>query len=120
MLSKDKRVRSAGDYKRIYSKGSFFSSRFFTVNYMTNRTQKTRIGFVVSKKATKKATERNKIKRQFRETARALYEEAPKGYDIVINIKKEALGIGHKELLAEIQNSFQRIGKNEKNNLRRH
>lgn len=111
MLSKEKRIRDASDFKRVYQKGAFFYHNLFNVNYLKNRTSLTRVGFVIGKKVSNKATVRNNLKRKFRESARHLYEELPKGYDIVINIKKEALGKKQKELETEIQRALQKIGK---------
>lgn len=115
MLPKEQRVRDTKDFKRIYGKGSFFFAKYFNINYLPNKTHNARLGFVVSKKVNAKAIVRNKIKRQFREASRKLYQEAPKGYDIVISIKKEALGVKYSELETEIQKALQKIGKNEKN-----
>jgi ribonuclease P protein component len=116
MLAKEKRIRSTRDFKKVYQKGSFFFQKSFNINYLKNKTNFTRLGFVVGKKVSSKAVIRNQIKRKFRESARVLYDDLPKGYDIIINIKKEALNIKQKELEAEIRNSIQKIGKNEKNN----
>ncbi|MBW6431861.1 ribonuclease P protein component [Patescibacteria group bacterium] len=116
MLSKEKRIRDTKDFKRVYQKGTFFYHRFFNLSYLKNRGSLTRLGFVIGKKVSNKAVVRNSLKRKFREASRKLYEQAPKGYDVVINIKKEALGVKQSELEPEIQRALQRIGKNEKGN----
>jgi len=48
----------------------------------------TRIGIVVGKKFSKKAVERNRVKRILREEVRKLYGQLDTGYDIVIFVKK--------------------------------
>lgn len=111
MLPKEKRIRSANDFKKVYQKGTFFYHKFFNINYLPNRTSLTRIGFVVGKKASNKAVVRNEVKRKARESVRRLYDDFPKGYDVVINIKKEALKVDQKELEAEIRKLIQRISK---------
>jgi len=115
MPSKDKRIRDTKDFAKIYKKGSFFSSKYFNANFLSNRGNPTRLGFVVGKKVSKKAVTRNRLKRQLREAARRLYDQAPRGYDIVISVKKEAVVAKPAELETEIQKLFQRIGQNEKN-----
>jgi ribonuclease P protein component len=47
---------------------------------------------VVSKKITKKAVERNMIKRRLRDIARELHKKLNNDFDIVISVKKPVLG----------------------------
>ncbi|MDD3480906.1 MAG: ribonuclease P protein component [Patescibacteria group bacterium] len=90
MLPKEKRLRDTKDFKRVYVRGSFFSGKYLTINYLINKTHLTRVGVVAGKKVSAKAVERNKVKRRAREAVHALYEKLPAGYDIIVNIKKEA------------------------------
>lgn len=90
MLPKDKRLRDTRDFKRVYQKGSFFSVSTFSINFLPNRSQITRLGVVISKKTEAKATKRNLLKRRFREAAQKLYGTLPSGYDVVITIKEKA------------------------------
>lgn len=115
MLSKEKRIKNTSDFNKVYQKGAFFYHYFFNLNFLRNRSDFSRFGFVVGKKATKKAVLRNSIKRKFREATRLLYDKVPKGYDIVINIKKEALELSQEKIKIELEKAFWRIDKNEKN-----
>jgi len=73
------------------------------------------IGIVVSKKISKKAVERNKIKRLLSEAIRRNLGEVKEGYRMVFLSKKEILG----KSLGEIEEEVRRvIGKNEKNNFK--
>jgi ribonuclease P protein component len=111
MLPKEKRLIETRDFKRVYTKGSFFSVPLFNLNFMSNRSQLTRVGIVISKKIAKRAVDRNRAKRQFREAVRSFYEILPKGYDIIISVKEKALGASYGDIEAEIKKAFERVGK---------
>lgn len=110
MLPKEKRLRAEEDFKRVYQRGSFFSLRSFNVNYAPNRLGFSRLAFVVNKKVAKKAVDRNLVKRRFREVFRQLYETLPTGYDVIVGIKREALGLKVDAILAEAKKVTERMG----------
>jgi ribonuclease P protein component len=110
MLPKEKRLRSEKDIKRVYQKGSFFSLRSFNINYLPNRLGMTRLAFVINKKVAKKAVERNSVKRLFREAFRQLYGTIPSGYDVVVGIKRESLGLKLTEITDEAKKAVGKIG----------
>lgn len=61
---------------------------FFLLKYARNGLAHNRYGFVVSKKVSKKATERNKAKRRLRDIVRTSPQSAIQGYDVVFVVKK--------------------------------
>lgn len=109
MLPREKRLRAERDIRRVYQKGSFFSLRPFNINYVPNRLGFTRLAFVINKKVAKKAVDRNKVKRLFREAFRQLYATLPSGYDVVVGIKREALKIKLEEIATEAKKVAERI-----------
>lgn len=110
MLSKEKRLRSERDFKRVYQRGSFFSLPLFNINYARNQLGFSRIAFVINKKVSKKAVARNEIRRRYREAFRQLYETIPSGYDVVVNIKQESLGSRLDKITTEAQKAIGKIG----------
>lgn len=98
MLPKEKRLTNTRDFKRVYQKGSFFSVGLFSVNYLPNKSSFTRIGIVINKKVEPKAVNRNRLKRQLREVARKYYSKLPAGVDVIITIKKAAVGTKFEEI----------------------
>ena len=113
MLTREKRILSARDFKRIYQKGSFLGSDLFTINVLANRTQNTRLGFVISKKVEASAVKRNLLKRQFRAITSNLYELLPSGYDVVVNIKPKAAVVEFSEIEKELRVAFGKVGTSE-------
>lgn len=109
MLPKEKRVRNESDFKRIYTRGSFFSVGSFSINFMPNRMSFPRLGIVVSKKTESKATNRNKVKRRFREASRKLYDVLPPGYDVIVTVKKSGTNKNFSEIEKEIKEAFKKV-----------
>lgn len=82
-------------------------SPFFVLKTAKNDRPYSRFGFSVSKKTDKRATERNRIKRQVRVFVEENLEKIEPGFDILFLIKKEALGKEtgdiHKNILKEFK-----------------
>lgn len=110
MLPKNQRLTSEQDFKRVYQKGSFFSVGPFAINYLQNRMPFSRVGIVVTKKFSKKATERNLTKRRFREVAHEIYAKIPVGFDVIIVIRDGAKKLEFKEIQSQLSASVPRIG----------
>lgn len=111
MLPREKRLTNTRDYKRVYQKGSFFSAKLCNINFIVNKTSKSRLGIVVNKKVSLKATVRNKIKRRFREVSRTFYDILPSGYDVVVTLKPGADKADFKEIENEIKLVFEKVAK---------
>ena len=81
MLSKIDRLKKKKDIERVFKKGKGFKEEFLTLKITKNNLDQTRFGFVVSRKVSKKATLRNKIKRQLSELVRGKNKKLEKGID---------------------------------------
>ena len=88
MLPREKRLIKGRDFDRAYQKGKRTKTQHFNINVLPNRQALTRVGVVVGKKISKKAIERNRAKRVFREAVRVIYDNIRPGLDIVIFVKK--------------------------------
>lgn len=91
------------DIRTILKKGQSFQTKHFIVLYKKNRFDKNRFAFVLSKKFSKKAVERNRIKRIIKEALR-LYSKGglPTGFDVVIIPKKNIFGKKTQQLAEDI------------------
>lgn len=69
------------------------------------------VGFIVSKKVTKKAVRRNRIKRQLRELIRRRLSEFPNGMMVVIRVKQSAQKKSYEELEQALDNALKRLKK---------
>lgn len=91
MLPTSNRLKKTKDFGRIYEQGVFVSEKFITFKYAKNGLKLSRFGIVVSNKISKKAVERNKIKRRLRASVRECLGKVKPGFDIVVMVKKEIL-----------------------------
>jgi ribonuclease P protein component len=86
MLPKIYRLTKKSDFQRVYRKGLRFRTNNLMINYLRNRNEASRLGFVVSKKLSNKANRRNYLKR----VMRAAFADLPKAlslsYDIIITL----------------------------------
>jgi ribonuclease P protein component len=65
-------------------------SRLLILAWMPNDVARLRIGFVVSKRISKRAVERNYIKRLLSEAIRTALPRLPLGLDIVVSARQQA------------------------------
>ena len=86
MLPKANRLKKNKDFENVFKKGQGFKEDFLYLKIKKNNLKSSRFGFVVSKKFSQKATDRNKIKRRLRELVRIKLPEIKKGIDGVITI----------------------------------
>ncbi|MFA5877906.1 MAG: ribonuclease P protein component [Candidatus Staskawiczbacteria bacterium] len=84
MLPKTNRVTKQKDFDRIFKGGASFKEKFLILKVIPTKKETNRFAFIISKKVSKNATVRNKIKRQLREVIRAKMEEIRKGVECVI------------------------------------
>jgi ribonuclease P protein component len=102
MLKRIYRVTKEKEFQAVYRRGKFKSTALFSVHFLPNRYDFSRIGIVVSKKISKKATDRNLIKRRVREVMKDLQPTTLSHYDIVIAVKKPALEKSFEEVKNEL------------------
>ena len=112
MLFSKNRLRKKKDFERVLRDKQ---SRALTVSFLGARMSDnglayTRVGFVVSKKVSKKAVVRNKIKRQLREVVRPLVKNFKKGFDIVVFVKPGTRETDFKEIKSTTETLFKKMG----------
>ena len=84
MLTQANRLKKSKDIERVLKNGKRFSEGFLVIKTLPNGLDKTRFAFIASQKFSKKAVERNKIRRQLRETTRQNLERIKKGMDVIV------------------------------------
>lgn len=81
------RLRKSKDFQRVRQQGRVIASRLLILAWTANDLETVRIGFVVSKRVSKHAVDRNYIKRLLSEAMRPLLPEITGGWDIAISAK---------------------------------
>lgn len=96
MLARINRLSKTNDIVRVFKRGRFFKDSFLILKFFKNQLPVSRFAFVVSTKISKKASERNKIKRRLREAIRVNLKDIKPGFDAVLRpdtaIMKEKYG----------------------------
>lgn len=92
MISTKHRFHGYGSLKRTYQNGQTVRGQAFSMKYLLNPKRKTyRLSVVVSRKVSKSAVTRNRIRRRLYEAVRALEKDIIYPYDIVINVYGESV-----------------------------
>ena len=111
MIKKENRMRTRFQFnitrnKGMHQRGSYFHIFMFRPEGYNDATQ---FGIVVSQKAAKKAVERNRIKRLYRESILSNLEKFPKNSWIVIQPTALSLGKTYEEINTDLIESIQKI-----------
>ena len=67
MLKKENRIRLKNDFDRVFKHGQSFYNQKIGVKFLENNSDFSRLGIIVSNKVSKKAVERNRLKRIIRD-----------------------------------------------------
>ena len=84
MLPKANRLKKKKDFEKVFKQGKGFEEDFLYLKVFKNNLELTRFGFVVSKKFSPKAIERNKIRRRLGELIKVKLPKIKKGIDGII------------------------------------
>lgn len=87
-MKKTLKLKKNYEFKRVLSKGNYYSGKFLDVFIRKNKSSINCIGIAIGVKIAK-AVKRNRIKRLISENYRLLEENLKTGYDIVFLWKKK-------------------------------
>jgi ribonuclease P protein component len=107
-LPREARIRRAGDFAVLRQASGRLGGRCFSVRYRQNELGHARLGLAVSKRVSKRAVERNRIKRLLRESFRRARSQLPP-LDLMIMAREQAAGVPGPELLAELEALWRRL-----------
>ncbi|MCK5123315.1 MAG: ribonuclease P protein component [Candidatus Pacebacteria bacterium] len=110
MLKKELRIRKQKEFDNIFKKGAYFSERFLALKTVENDLEISRFGFIVSNKISKKAVERNRIKRLLRETIRLRWNEIKPGFDVVFIFRGKEVKKSFDDVDIVVENLLKRSG----------
>lgn len=98
MLPFKNRLKKEKDFSVINHLGRSFFSSYFRFKYLKNNFDFSRFAVVISTKVSKKATVRNRLRRQLSEIIRLNQSKIKPGYDIIISVSTAALGRKYEDL----------------------
>ncbi len=100
----------AEHYKNVFSKSQRFGNKSITILAKKNNLEHPRLGLAISKKCAKNATDRNRIKRIFRESFRLHQHKLP-SVDIIAMCKPNILSLDKKEMHTQIETQWRLMQK---------
>lgn len=110
-FSKAEHLRTSGEFRFVLTKGKSIRENGIALYYVkTSPERVNRLGVLVSKRAAKRAVDRNRIKRAAREYFRIAKSKFHEKFDIVIRAISYDKSLGKKELRDILNRLFERAG----------
>ncbi|HEY4090788.1 MAG TPA: ribonuclease P protein component [Luteibacter sp.] len=107
-LPRDARLRRAADFAALRNVSGRLGGRCFLLRFGNNTTDTARLGLAISKRCSKRAVDRNRIKRLAREAFRRARPDLPP-VDILVMARDSAVEVPGDVLLAELDGLLRRI-----------
>jgi ribonuclease P protein component len=104
-LPRDLKLLTAENFQNVFSKAERFGNYSFTVLVRSNDLDHPRLGLAISKKCAKRAVDRNRIKRLFRESFRINQHKLP-SVDIIAMCKPSAIKLTNHEMHEQIEKQW--------------
>lgn len=98
------------EFRHFVKFGKKVSNKEFLVSAKPNQFKHPRLGMVVSKKCSKKAVERNRIKRVIRESFR-YHQHLLDGFDLLVVTRKGVVAQSKAEFRLQLDNKWQQLRK---------
>lgn len=102
-------LKKRADFLRVNADPKRISTKTLVLLAAPNDLGVSRVGYTVSKKTSKLAVERNRIKRRLRAIAGEILPTAPQGYDYVIIGKKEILRREFADLKGDLKYALRKL-----------
>lgn len=112
MLPPKNRLKLTRDFARVFKFGRPFYTQNLRLKIAKNNQKETRFGFVAGLAVSKKATRRNRLKRQVREIVRLKLKDGliKPNFDVVVNLKASLIDYQYSEIEKEVNLLLQRAG----------
>jgi len=109
MLPLKNRLKKKKDFEKVFREGKSVKGPTTYFRILKTKEPSPRIGFIVSKKVSLKAVERNKIRRRLRESVREVLDTLKGGLDIIIIASPRIKKSSFDEIREEIEKGFKNI-----------
>lgn len=110
MIARTKRLRLGRDIDRVLGRGRFGASGDIWTKALGVPGGESRVAIIVSKKVSKKAVVRNRIRRQMFAVVQSSWATLRPGCDIVVAARADVSGQAPKQLAADIDRALVKAG----------
>ncbi|ERN42388.1 ribonuclease P protein component [Rubidibacter lacunae KORDI 51-2] len=111
-LPKAYRLKHRQDFQSVYRRGRSERGCFILLRVLPapeDRSLPSRVGIVVSKKVSKHAVTRNRIKRRLRSVWKHLSPRIATGWRVVVSARSGAVECEYEDLLRELEELLKRV-----------
>lgn len=108
MLPQQQRLRHQQEFDLLRQQGVSYNQPLFRLVVLKQSSMHQRIGFIVSKQVSKKATQRNLVKRRLRAAYRSLNPDASIGGLLLFIARPASLSASYQEILEQMQNALRK------------
>ncbi len=108
MLSRKYKLKRDNDFKKVFKQGRYYQENFIKLKILENNLKINRFAFVIGLKISKKAVERNKIRRQLDVISQQEFDRIKPGFDIVVLPNSEILGKDYQVIKKTLINLFKK------------
>jgi len=109
MLAKKNRLTKEKEFKTVFRKSKSSFDDILGVKVTKNKLEYSRFGIIVSSKVSKKAVERNKIKRRLSNLIRLQKQKIIRGFDCVIIVLPPILNKKLEEISQSLDKHFKKL-----------
>lgn len=110
MLRRKYKLKKEKDFQKVFNEGKSYYSNFIGLKLINNKLDFNRFAIIISRKVSKKAVERNKIKRRIEEIIRLNFFNFKKSFDVIIITKKDILSLSYSEIEGNLMDLFKKAG----------
>jgi len=98
MLPRKYKLKKDNDFKKVFKQGKNYQQEFIKIRVLKNNSAYSRFGLIIGLKISKKAVERNRIKRRLEEIVRLKLKQIKPGFDIVVLVNPEIIERNYQEI----------------------
>ena len=109
MFKKNNRLSKNKDFDNVFKLGRGMFLGFLGLKVLKNSLKINRFGVLVGTKVSKKAVDRNKIKRRLREAFRKISDNIISGHDIVITVSPAILNKDYIDIKEALISGLKRL-----------
>ncbi len=107
-FNRESRLLTPGQFQTVFTKPIRFGSSHITILVTSNLNEKNRLGLAIAKKRVKLAVQRNRIKRQIRESFRLNQHKLPH-IDIVVMVKSGTDKLDNNQINQQLEKIWRKI-----------
>ena len=107
-MRSEQRLRRSSQFAAVFSEGKSRATETVVLKAVPNGLDFSRFGFIVSKKVSRKAVVRNKVRRRLREVVRLAMVRP--GWDVVVIARPKAGGASYSDIESALIGLLNRVG----------